>query len=273
MSVLNQSITMNTGSPIPVLGLGTWQIPNDAVEAPVLAALKNGYRHIDSAAGYQNEVGVGNAIRNSGIPRSEIFVTTKIRAELKTYEQAKQEIADSLAKLDIDYIDLMIIHAPRPWPEMGSTDGERYFEHNAQVYKALEEAHAAGTIKAIGVSNFMKDDLEELLKRVQVVPAINQIRFHIGCLQADTVALCKEKGIVVEAYSPLATGRLLEDENLQKLADKYGVSTAQLAIQFTLQHGTVSLPKSTNEGRIIENATLDFVISDEDMAHLNQIEV
>lgn len=271
MSVLNQTMKLNTGATIPVIGLGTWQIPNDEVQAPVLAAIKNGYRHIDSAAGYRNEVGVGQAVRDCGVPRHELFVTTKIRAELKTYEAAKQEIQDSLTNLNIDYIDLVLIHAPRPWSEMSDNTGHRYFDENVAVYKALEEAHQAGQIKAIGVSNFMKDDLTHLLANTQVVPAVNQIRFHIGCLQEEAVAYCKEQGIVVQAYSPLFTGRLLDDPDLKKVADKYGVSVAQLAIQFTLQHDTVSLPKSTNEERIIENATLEFTISDQDMAYLNSI--
>ena len=270
MSVLAETFTLANGIKIPKIGLGTWQIANDEVISPVAAALKNKYTHIDSAFGYQNEQGVGQAIRESGIARNELFVTTKIPAEVKTYEGAQEHIAKSLANLDLGYIDLLLIHAPKPWPKMWKSD-DPYFSENAAVWKAMEEAYQAGKVKSIGVSNFDVADLENLLNHCEIKPLVNQIRYHIGWTQDEIVAFCNKHGILVQGYSPIATGRLLNNEKVAEIAKKYHVSIAQLCIKYVLQNNILPLPKSVNAERIVQNTQLDFTISEEDMDYLNSI--
>ena len=270
MSVLAEYFTLANGVKIPKLGLGTWQISNEDVLQVVAIALKNKYRLIDSAAAYQNEEGVGQAVRESEIAREEIFITTKIPAEIKTYEKAKQQIEASLEKLNLDYIDLLLIHAPKPWAVMGKSE-KTYFKENIEVYKAMEEAYIAGKIKSIGVANFMKEDLENIIAHNNLVPMVNQIRYHIGYLQAELVAFCKEKEILVQGYSPLATGRLLKNVALKEVSGKYKKSVAQLCIQFVLQNEVLPLPKSIHKDRITQNSQLDFEISAVDMVYLKGI--
>jgi len=268
--MLKENFVLNNGVQIPKIGFGTWQISNEDAVGAVEVALKAGYIHIDSASGYGNEEGVGQAVRASGIPREELFITTKVPAEIKTYEEAVANIEFSLAKLDLGYIDLLLIHAPQPWDKPWQS-GHRYYEENVAVWKALEEFYKAGKVKSIGISNFFVADMENMLANCEIKPMVNQISYHIGNTQKDAVAFCRKHDILVQGYSPIATGRLLDNEEVGKMADKLGVSIAQLCIKYVLQKDILPLPKSNNAERIVDNTKLDFVISDEDMAYLDTL--
>lgn len=259
-------IKLYTGQDVPMLAYGTWLIPNDKACNCVKMALEAGYRHIDTAQAYQNEEGVGQGIKESGLKRDEIYLTTKVLAELKTYQEAKKSIDESLKRLGVDYVDLILIHCPQPWNEFRSE--KRYFKENIEVWKALEEAYEAGKVKAIGVSNFLIDDLENIINHCKIKPMVNQILCHIGNTPSDVIKYCQTHGIVVESYSPIAHGRALENKIIEKFATKYGVSVAQLCIKYTLQLNTISIPKASSKEHIEDNAKLDFVISDEDMLEL-----
>lgn len=255
--------TLCNGIKIPVLGLGTWFIDDDKADKAVISAVKIGYRHIDTAQAYGNERGIGAGVKACGIPREELFITSKVAAEAKTYDAAAKSIDETLQKMELDYIDLMLIHSPQPWTEW--RDEKRYFEENIQVWKALEDAYKAGKIKAIGVSNFLMDDLENLLAHCEIKPMVNQLLIHIGNTPAELIAYCKEQGIVVEAYSPIAHGEALKNETIVEMAQKYGVSVPQLCIKYVLNLGTVALPKTANVEHMQNNANLNFEISNEDM--------
>lgn len=270
--MLNETCMLANGVTIPTIALGTWQVPNDEVGAAVTTALEIGYRHIDTAAAYHNEQGVGQAIQDAQLGRSEIFITSKIPAEIKTYEEAKAVIVQSLVNLQTDVIDLMLIHAPKPWAEMFKGGEKQYFAENIAVWQALEEAYQAGHIRSIGVSNFEFADLENLMENCTIKPHVNQIRIHIGHTPSDVIAFCQHHDIVVEAYSPNATGRLVGHTLLTEMAAKYQVSVPQLGIRYTLQLGTVSLPKTTKKAHMIQNADVNFEISQDDMAILAQVE-
>ena len=255
-----------TGKIIPDVGYGTWLIKNEDAYRCCTMALESGYRHIDSAQAYGNEKGVGEAIRNSKLSREEIYLTTKVVAEIKSYEEAKASIEKSLSDLGLDYVDLLLIHCPQPWALFRGK--KRYFEENIEVWRALEEAYKDGKAKAIGVSNFLIDDLENIMNHCEIKPMVNQILCHIGNTPIDVIKFCQENDIVVESYSPIAHGRALENKTIQKMAGKYGVSIAQLCIKYTLQLDTVSLPKASSKEHIEDNLKLDFTISDEDMVEL-----
>lgn len=270
MSILNENYTLSNGVQIPKLGLGTWFINDkDAAEA-VRQAVKFGYRLVDTAQAYMNEAGVGEGVRTCGLPREQIFVTDKIAAEAKSYEDAKKSIDDMLAKTGLDYIDLVIIHAPQPWKKWRNKK-DRYFEENKQVWKAMEKAYKAGKLKAIGVSNFLQDDLESLLPSCEIKPMVNQVLCHISNTPKELIAFCEKEGILVEAYAPIAHGKVLKNKEIAAMANKYGVTVAQLCIRYDLQLGTVALPKTANPAHMKENAAVDFTISDEDMAALKNI--
>ena len=266
---LNETYTLSNGLAIPKVGLGTWLIPDNEAAAAVKSAIGAGYRHIDTAQAYGNERGVGEGIRSCGVPRDKIFITTKVAAELKTYEEAAASIDESLKKLDCGPADLVIIHCPQPWAEFRGA--KRYFQENKAVWKALEDAYLAGKVKSIGVSNFLIDDLENILEDCRIRPMVNQILLHIGETPSSLVAFCQQHDILVEAYSPIAHGAALKNEELARMAAKYGVTIPQLCIQYTLQLGTVSLPKSSNPAHIRSNVAADFTISAEDMAALENI--
>lgn len=268
--MLKENFILNNGIQIPKIGFGTWQISNEDAVGAVETALKAGYIHIDSASGYGNEEGVGKAVRASGIPREELFITTKVPAEIKTYEEAVANIEESLAKLDLGYIDLLLIHAPQPWDKPWQT-GHRYYEENIAVWRALEEFYNAGKVKSIGISNFFVEDMKNILDNCEIKPMVNQISYHIGNTQAEAVAFCREHDILVQGYSPIATGRLLDNEEVAKMADRLGVSIAQLCIKYVLQKDILPLPKSNNAQRIVDNTKLDFIISDEDLAYLDTL--
>ncbi len=269
--IFEETYVLANGNVIPKFALGTWQVSDDDAEGAVRTALEIGYRHIDTAAAYGNECGVGRGIRESGIVREQIYITSKIPAEVKSYEEAKAVIAQSLENLGTDYIDLMLIHAPRPWSEMHAEATNFYYEENRAVWKALEEAYQAGMVKAIGVSNFEVSDLENILSGCEIKPLVNQIRIHIGHTPKEVIDFCKSEQIQVEAYSPIFTGRLLENEQVAVMAEKYGVSIPQLCIRYDLQLELVVLPKTTKEAHMRQNAEVSFEISAEDMEVLAAI--
>ncbi len=259
----NETYTLSNGVKIPKLGLGTWFIDNTSASEAVRQAVSIGYRHIDTAQAYQNEVGVGNGIQTCGVPRGDIFVTSKVAAEAKSYETAAKSITTSLEKTGLDYIDMMIIHSPQPWAEWRGE--KRYDDENKEVWRALEDAYTAGNLKAIGVSNFLVDDLENVLAGCAIKPMVNQILTHVGNTPMELIRFCQDNGILVEAYSPIAHGEALRNEQIAAMADKYRVSVAQLCIKYVLELGAVALPKTANPSHMKDNAMLDFSISEEDM--------
>lgn len=273
MSQLTEKFILSNGMEIPAIGLGTWQMSQEEAESMVAYALKNNYIHIDTARTYWNEEGVGKGIKSSGLARKDFFLTTKVSAFSKSYDEAKKDVEDSLQALDVDYIDLVIIHAPRPWDEMYTdTPVEKlYFEENLEVWRAMEEAYQAGKIKSIGVSNFEIDDLVNLIENVDVKPMLNQIKYHIGHRDEQLVQFCQENDIVVEAYSPLGTGKLLSNPALKEMAKKYNKTVAQIAIRYCYQKGLVVLPKSVHENYVDNNADIDFEIIATDMDYLNRL--
>lgn len=264
-----ENYTLSNGVKIPKLGLGTWFIADNRAAEAVKEAVKIGYRHIDTAQAYENESGVGEGIRICGVSRKELFVTTKLAAEVKTYEEAIQAIDSSLKKLGLDYIDLMLIHSPQPWADFRGGD---YAEGNREAWRALEDAYKAGKLRAIGVSNFQEQDLENILSDCTIVPMVNQLLVHIGNTPAALMSYCQKKGILVEAYSPVAHGEMLKYPDVATMAKKYNVSVPQLCIRYTLQLGAVSLPKTENPMHMRQNAELDFVISEQDMKTLKSME-
>lgn len=268
--ILQESYTLANDVQIPKLALGTWMISDEDVGAAVTEALKLGYRHIDTAQAYENEAGVGAAIKASDVKREDIFLTTKLAAEMKSYDEAAKAIEGSLSRLGLDYIDLMIIHSPQPWAKFGSDD--RYFEGNREAWRALEDAQKAGKIRAIGLSNFQQQDIDNILESCTVKPVINQILAHISNVPKALIEYSQAKGMVVEAYSPVGHGELFKNDAIKAMADKYQVSIPQLAIRYVLQLGLLPLPKTANPAHMQNNADVDFTISDADMASLNAME-
>lgn len=263
----NKNLTLNNGVKIPQLGLGTWFIDDAKVADAVKEAVKLGYRHFDTAQAYGNERGVGEGIRTCGIPREELFVVSKVAAEHKTYEDAKASIDETLSKMGLDYLDMMIIHSPQPWVDVNQSD-DRYVDGNRAAWKALEEAYKEGKLKAIGVSNFQISDIENILETCEIKPMVNQILLHISNTPLELVEYCQNNDIAVEAYSPIAHGEILNQPEIKAIAEKYGVSVPQLCIRYTLQLGTISLPKTANPEHMKTNSDVDFEISAEDMEKL-----
>jgi len=262
---------LSNGVKMPKVGFGTWMINNeDCIEA-VKNAIKAGYRYIDTARDYANEVEVGKAIKESGIAREDIFVQTKISAFSKTYEEAKCNIEDSLRNLDLDYIDSVVIHAPEPWTNY-KDGGNHFFEGNKEAWRAMEEMYKSGKIKAIGVSNFEIIDLEHLMETAEVKPMVNQILTHIANTPFKLINYCKENGIQVEAYSPIGHGEIMKREDIKAIADKYGKTIPQICIRYCLQLDLAPLPKANSYEHIAENIDCDFEISDEDMNFLKNVE-
>lgn len=260
-----ESFMLSNGVAIPKLGLGTWFIADNQVAETVREAVKIGYRHIDTAQAYENEVGVGEGIRTCGMDRKDLFVTTKLAAEAKTYVEAEAAINKSLEKLGLDYIDLMLIHSPQPWADFR---GGNYDKGNREAWRAMEDAYKAGKFRAIGVSNFKVEDLENILSSCTIAPMVNQLLIHIGNTPMALIDYCQSRNILVEAYSPVAHGEILKHTEVAAMAEKYRVSVPQLCIRYDLQLGTLPLPKTTNPVHLLDNTKLDFVISEEDMEQL-----
>lgn len=273
MRILQETFSLANGVQIPKIGLGTWQMSPAEARRFVKFALQNGYRHIDTAVGYDNHAGVGEAVKDSGIDREAVFITTKIPAAIKDYQGAVDAIDQSLRELKVDYIDLILIHAPRPWNEMRAKKiKNHYYPENAEVWRAMEAAYAAGKLKAIGVSNFSIDDLEHLFDECTIKPMVNQVKYHIGHTDQELLAFCHAHQILIEGYSPIATGDLLGDAQIQAVATKYNKSIPQICIRYLLEKAILPLPKSVHEEYILQNADVDFTISAEDMAYLDSLQ-
>ena len=213
----NEFMTLSNGVKIPLLALGTWCIEDDKVSEITKTAVRLGYRHIDSAQAYENERGVGEAVRTCGVPREELFVTSKVSFDSITYDQASRSIDESLSKMKLDYLDLMLIHNAIPWEEWGKTDNH-YFDRNTEVWHALEDAYEAGKVRSIGVSNFVEIDLENIFKTGRIKPMVNQIECHIMETPSGLIKYCKEHDIAVEAYSPIAHGEALKNPAIVEMS-------------------------------------------------------
>jgi diketogulonate reductase-like aldo/keto reductase len=265
---LTDTYTLANGVEIPIVGFGTWQTPDgDVAEASVKAALDAGYRHIDTAAAYQNEEGVGAGIRASGVARADIFLTTKLWNDDHGYDTTLRAMDASLEKLGTDYVDLYLIHWPRPLKFH-----DNWKETNAATWRAMEEILQAGKARAIGVSNFRPQHLDALLETASVVPAVNQIFLNPSDMQPNVVEYNKAHSILTEAYSPLGTGKIFHVPQLQEMAERYSRSIAQLVLRWSLQHEFLPLPKSVHADRIRQNGELfDFEISAEDMAVIDSL--
>ncbi|MGP4015118.1 aldo/keto reductase [Saccharopolyspora sp. 5N708] len=257
------NITLNTGAPMPQLGYGVFLVPNEEVVEPVSAALRAGYRSIDTAAVYGNEEGVGKAIAESGIKRAELFITTKLGNDNQGYDSTLKAFDESLGKLGLDYVDLYLIHWPIPAKD-------RYVE----TWRAFQELHADGRAKAIGVSNFQIPHLRRLFEETDVVPAVNQIELHPNLPQPQLRAFHAEHGIATEAWSPLGRNKgLLNDAALSALAEKYGKTAAQIVLRWHIQLGNVTIPKSATPSRIKENIEVfDFELAEDDVAAITALE-
>ena len=269
--MFNEIMTLSNGIKVPQLALGTWLIDDDKVADAVRAAIAVGYRHIDTAQAYANERGVGEGVRTSGVKREELFVTTKVAAEHKDYKSAAEGIDNSLKEMGLDYIDMMIIHSPQPWVEVNQSE-DRYYEGNLEAWRALTDAYKAGKLRAIGVSNFLQGDIDNIWNNADVKPMVNQVLCHISNSPLDLIKYCQDKGIVMEAYSPVAHGEAMKITAIADMAKKYGVSVPQLCIRYDIQLGMIVLPKTANPEHMKSNADVDFVISDEDMEILKNVD-
>lgn len=266
-----EHFTLANGVRIPKIGFGTWQIPEgDEAYKSVAHALKVGYTHVDTAQIYGNEVSVGRAIADSGLAREDIFLTTKVWNDKHDYDLAKASIEESLTKLGVDYVDLLLIHWPNP---KALRENDAWKAGNAGAWKAMEEAYKAGKVRAIGVSNFMIHHLEALFETAEIKPQVNQVLLAPGCPQDDLVAFCEQHGILLEAYSPLGTGTIFGNEVAQDIATANGKSVAQVALRWSLQKGFLPLPKSVTPANIEANLDIfDFELSVEDMGKLDKLE-
>lgn len=254
-----QTITLNNGINIPVIGLGTFRAKEKDVYNAVKIALKSGYRHIDTAMIYGNEVEVGKAIKDSKIPREELFITTKLWNSDQGYESTKKAFDDSLKKLDLKYIDLYLIH----WYK-----GE---EKAADSWKAMEELYEIGKIKSIGVSNFNANHIENLLKTARIKPVINQVEIHLGLPQYNLQKYCESKEIKLEAYAPMQSGGIFSNEEVKKIAEKHNKTIANIALKFLVDRGIIVLPKSIKEERILNNKNIfDFSLDKDDQIILEK---
>lgn len=261
--------TLKDGNKIPVIGFGTWQAENgDIAKQAVKSALESGYRHIDTAMIYGNETSVGEAIKESGIPRDELFVTTKLWNHDHSYDKAKQAINESLERLGLDYLDLYLIHWPNPIDYR-----DNWKETNAGSWKAMEEAVDEGKIKSIGVSNFLIHHLKALEETAVIQPVINQIYLNPSDQQHEIVDYCRNNGIILEAYSPLGTGDIFKIKELERIADTHNKTVAQVVLRWSLQKGFLPLPKSVTPSRIKENIELfDFELSEFDMGLIDALQ-
>ncbi|WP_304133086.1 aldo/keto reductase [Mesonia mobilis] len=258
---------LNNGNKIPAIGFGTYKAQEDEGIAAVKKAIETGYRLIDTAAKYENEEAVGKAIKQSGIAREELMLTTKLWRENLGYESTKKAFETSLAKLDLDYIDLYLIH----WPA-NAKNYENWQKANNDSWRAMEELVKEGKIKNIGVSNFWPEHLEPLLEAAEIKPVINQIEFHPGYWQPELTRYCKENNILIEAWSPLARGKVFESEEIKAIAKKYNKSVAQICLRWILEHNALVIPKSSTPERIEDNFDIfDFQLNAEDIKTIDNL--
>ena len=258
---------LSNGYEIPILGYGTWRTPDGSVAVEsVSEALRIGYRHIDTAARYENEVSVGEGIRRSGVDRSEIFLTSKLWNTERGYDKAMRAFEKTVSDLGVDYLDLYLLH----WPAV-KKQFDNWDEINLSSWKALTELYKDGRIKAIGVSNFYEHHLASLMQ-TEVQPMVNQIEFHPGFMQKETFAYCEKMGILVEAWAPLARGQIFDNETISSIAKKHGKSPAQVCIRWCLEHNAVPLPKSVTPERMLQNTEVfDFELDAEDIAKIDAL--
>jgi diketogulonate reductase-like aldo/keto reductase len=270
---INKEYKLSNDVVIPSIGFGTWQIPaGEIAYQSTLDAIQAGYRHIDTAAAYQNEESIGQAIRDSGLKRKDLFVTTKLRADRKGYSITLDEFYASLSRLGLDYLDLYLIHWPKPWGV--DSDGKEYESQNIECWKAMIDLYHEGKIRSIGVSNFYPMHLDPIIQATGFSPHVDQIPVWPGNVPEETVAYAKAHSILIEAYSPLATGRLFQVPEIHELAKKYQKSPAQIALRWSLQHGFLPLPKSVTKERIVANIALfDFEIDKADMRQIDHLSV
>ena len=262
-----KNIELYNGILMPEIGFGTWKAPTGKVTVEaVKAAIECGYTHIDCAAIYGNEKEVGLGIKESNVDRKNLFITSKLWNDVRGYQETIDAFNQTLSDLQLDYLDLYLIHWPRPVKYH-----DNYIEKNIESWKAMEDLYKQGKIKAIGVSNFKIHHMEEIMENCEIKPMVNQIEFHPSCLEKEIRDFCKKENIVITGYSPLANGKVFECKELVEFSEKYGVSIAQLCIRYALQHDVIPLVKSVTKERIKANLNVNFVISDEDMKKIDKI--
>lgn len=262
-----KTLTLNDGKTIPLIGFGTYKCTDQEGKEAVTTAINSGYRLIDTAAAYNNEEAVGKGIAESKVAREDLYITTKLWREHLGYESTKNEFEKSLKKLNLEYIDLYLIH----WPA-NAKNYSNWQQANAESWRAMEELQAAGKIKSIGVSNFFQEHLQALAQTATITPAVNQLEFHPGYWQPKLVAYCKEQKIVVQSWSPLARGKVFNNELLLAIAQKHNKSVAQICLRWVIQHQVVVIPKSSTPKRIQENSELfDFELTATEMKQINEL--
>lgn len=267
---INSPLRLNNGVTIPCVGYGTFRTPADVAEQAVADAIEVGYRHIDTAAVYGNEEAVGKGIKDSGIDRHRLFVTSKLWNTERGYESTKKALDESLEKLGMDYLDLYLIH----WPANQKQFGDRAAEINAETWRAMEDAYHEGKIRALGLSNFMPHHVTDLMKTAKVAPAVDQIEVHPGWPHTQEVKYLQAHNILVEAWGPLGGqgAKVLTNPTMENLAAKYGKTTAQISLRWILQQGVLPLPKSVHPDRMVQNTQIfDFELSDEDMKTISEL--
>ena len=265
---INDPLTLHNGVTIPCVGYGTYKVPAEEARACAAAAIQAGYRHIDTAAFYRNEAGVGRAIRESGLDREQFFVTSKVWNTDRGYDRARAAFDASLKALDMDYLDLYLIH----WPANYYQYGKEAKSLNAETWRALEDLYREGKIRAIGLSNFLPHHIEALMETAEIKPMVDQIELHPGWLQRGALRYCADNDILAEAWSPMGRGALLEDPALTEIARRLGRSVAQLCIRWVIQHGALPLPKSVTPARIRANTEVfDFTIPAADMEIMDSL--
>ena len=256
---MNTTLTLNNGVEIPILGYGTFKIDIEATKEAVTAAIKAGYRHIDTASYYKNEAGVGAAVRESGLNRADFFVTTKVWMDDLGYDKTMKSFEASLKEMQMDYMDLFLIHWPRPL--------------GAESWKAMEKLYADGQIRAIGVCNYSPELLEDLIQQSDIVPAVNQVELHPGLQQEDLVKYCNSRNIRVEAWSPIMKGQVMDMPVLKELGDKYGKSPVQITLRWHLQRGIIVIPKTVTPSRMKDNSNIfDFELDDSEMSRIAELD-
>jgi diketogulonate reductase-like aldo/keto reductase len=267
---INDKLNLNNGVQIPCVGYGTFRTPADVAEKAVSDAIANGYRHIDTAAVYGNEEAVGKGIKDSGIDRKDLFVTSKLWNTNRGYDATKKAFQETLDRLQMDYLDLYLIH----WPANQKQFGEDAAKINAETWRAMEDLYHDGKIRAIGLSNFMPHHVVDLMQTAKVAPAVDQIEVHPGWPHTEEVKYLQAHNILVEAWAPLGGqgATVMENPTILQIADKYGKSAAQVCLRWVIQQGVVPLPKSVHEERMIQNKDFfDFELTDEEMKKISML--